>query len=75
MTTNQPLTLTARQAAARLGCSTDTLYAKVRDGEWPHTRLTGARNICFTEQQLLDILALGAVSPVQRKQPRRRKAA
>ena len=52
-------TLTVPEAARLLGLSVDTVYRKVADGEWPHTRLT--RKITFTPEQVDEILRRAAV--------------
>lgn len=67
----QPETFTAQEAAVKLGVGPDTVYAKVRSGDWPHTRLT--RKISFTQEQIDAIKRMGAVEPVVAT-PRRRKA-
>ncbi|MDR6861926.1 helix-turn-helix domain-containing protein [Phycicoccus sp. 3266] len=67
--------LTVAEAAApdQLDCSTDTIYARVRSGEWPHTKHLNGRNIRFTQEQIDAIIRMGAVEPIV-QQPRRRKA-
>lgn len=68
----QPATYTVPEAAIRLGLHPDSVYARVNSGEWPHTRLT--RKISFTEDQIQQILKMGAQAPKPATRPRRRAA-
>jgi excisionase family DNA binding protein len=72
MTHIERATYTVPEAAARLGVSKDTVRTRVREGAWPHTRLT--RTISFTEDQIQRILKLNEVDVAPAPQPRRRKA-
>jgi excisionase family DNA binding protein len=68
------LLLTVKEVAQLLDCHPDIVYAKVREGLWPHTRPFGSRNIRFTREQVEQIARIGAVEPIQQQTPRRRKA-
>jgi excisionase family DNA binding protein len=68
----EPATYNVAEAAKRLRVGPDTVYARVSDGSWPHTRLT--RKISFTEEQIQQILRMGAVDPTPAARPRNRRA-
>jgi excisionase family DNA binding protein len=65
-------TYTVQEAAARLRVGPQTVYARISDGSWPHTRLT--RKISFTEDQIQRILRMSEVAAAPAPAPRRRKA-
>ena len=66
-----PLLLTVAQAAAKLDVSTALVYQRVRDREWPCTRM--GRHIKFTSAQITEILRL-CEQPILVRVPRRRAA-
>lgn len=66
----QPETMSATELAARIGnISADYVYDRVRDKEWPCTRL--GRKVRFTEADLADILRICRVDPVRRSTKKR----
>jgi excisionase family DNA binding protein len=66
------LTLSVAEAAARLGVHPETVYTRIRDKEWPCTRM--GRKIRFTPAQLDQILALCEQPAISQRKPRQRKA-
>jgi excisionase family DNA binding protein len=69
MTTTEPLTYTVAEAAPKLRVSQDMIYQRVKEREWPCTRL--GRKIHFTPAQIQEILAICS-QPALTRTPRRR---
>jgi excisionase family DNA binding protein len=63
---------TVPEAADILGVGQDTVYARVSDGSWPHTRIT--RKINFTDDQIHRIVRMSQVDAAPAPTPKRRKA-
>ena len=66
-----PRTFTVQEAAAQLRVSPDFVYGRVRNRQWPCTRM--GSKISFTEAQIEKILRDSQQDSVAR-QPRRRTA-
>lgn len=56
-------TMSADEVAQRLGVHPNYVYDKIRDKQWPCTRL--GRKVRFTETDLADILRICRVDPVK----------
>lgn len=69
MTDPEPI-YTAQQVAALFQINPETVFRRIRSGQWPYLRL-GPRCYRFTEAHVEQILALTEKQPVPDVTPRR----
>lgn len=63
-----PPTVTVQQLAEHLQISPQTVWAHVREGEWPHVKF-GPRTIRFTPEHVGQIMTLSTVEPTPAADP------
>ena len=71
MTDPEPI-YTAQQVAERFQINPETVFRRIRSGQWPYLRL-GPRCYRFTEKHIEAILQLHEKQPVEHRPSRRRR--